>query len=505
MKRFSLTWGILSLLMCPLFALADGGSADGPDYTNGVFFINEDWYGHQNSTVNFLVPDDPAGEYWHYRVIQSENPGVELGCTNQYGVIWNGRLYLIAKQEKDPGADITGGRITVADAKTMKVLAQLEDIDPSGNQCDGRAFCGVDAHKGYVSTSNGVWILDLDTFTIVGQVRGTANPNAGGDNDKPNTDPTGSLYHGQCGSMILAAGKVFVVHQQYGLLLIDPSKDEVIQTLDMKIVDEAEERLNGTPSKKPAGIGSGLVMSKDGFLFHSVAQNVSGNGAVLPYIVKVNPETLERKLIRIEGEGMYAPKNSWYAWTPDPFCASKVKNTLYWCGGANRWFKNETVFRFDVDTETMTKILDFAAQDGDWSIYGCSLGIDPIKDELYCSLFHQFGDPTYTTRRYDADGNLIKDYPMISNYWFPSLPVFPGNQNNSNVENVESAELEVVCNGSDIYVSGCDADIVEAYAVSGLKVAESRVKNGRANLMIPGAGAYILRAGSKTKKIKIFY
>ncbi len=113
-----------------------GGAA--PDYTDGVFIVNEDWYGHQNSTVNFLRPDDPDGAYWEYRVIQSNNPGKELGCTNQYGAIHDGRFFLIAKQEKDPGATIAGGRVTVADASTLKIIAQLELIDPSCRQCDGR-------------------------------------------------------------------------------------------------------------------------------------------------------------------------------------------------------------------------------------------------------------------------------------------------------------------------------------------------------------------------------
>ena len=27
------------------------------DYTKGTFIVNEDWYGHQNSTVNFLSDD----------------------------------------------------------------------------------------------------------------------------------------------------------------------------------------------------------------------------------------------------------------------------------------------------------------------------------------------------------------------------------------------------------------------------------------------------------------
>ncbi|MCM1318309.1 MAG: DUF5074 domain-containing protein [Bacteroides sp.] len=395
------------------------------DYAKGVIFINEDWYGHQNSTVNYLLPDDPGGEYWHYRVIQSENPGVELGCTNQYGAIWDGRLYMIAKQDKDPGASVVGGRVTVADASTMKVIKQLQLIDPSGAQCDGRAFVGVTDKKGYVSSSNGMWILNLETLEIEGQVKGSANPNAGGDNDKPNSDPTSSLYFGQTGTMVLAEGRVFAVHQQYGLLVVDPEKDEVVETLTMDIVDDAIEADTGTRPRRTSGIGSSIVRSKDGYLWHSVAKNVQGTGAAVPYIVRVDPKTLDRKVIAVAGDDIFPPTNSWYAWTPDPFCASSVTNRLYWCGGQNSWFTNYRVFRYDIDTGKVEKIIDFNEQDGDWHVYGCSLGIHPETDELYASLFHKFVDPTYVTRRFDADGNMLKDYPMISNYWFPSLPVFP--------------------------------------------------------------------------------
>lgn len=150
---------IRRLLLTLSISLAAASAVAGDiDYSKGVFFINEDWYGHQNSTVNYLLPDAEDGVYWQYRVIQTENPGVELGCTNQYGAIWDGRFYMIAKQEKDPGASIVGGRISVADASTMKMIKQLELIDPSGHQCDGRAFCGVSSTKGYVSSSNGIWI-----------------------------------------------------------------------------------------------------------------------------------------------------------------------------------------------------------------------------------------------------------------------------------------------------------------------------------------------------------
>lgn len=135
------------IILLGLLILSFSAQAD-TYYTQGVFFVNEDWYGHQNSTVNYLLPDEPNGEYWTYRVIQRENTGMELGCTNQFGAIWKDRFYFIAKQDKDPGASVAGGRITVADAKTMKILYQTSLIDPSGQQCDGRGFLGIDEKQG---------------------------------------------------------------------------------------------------------------------------------------------------------------------------------------------------------------------------------------------------------------------------------------------------------------------------------------------------------------------
>lgn len=51
----------------------------------------------------------------------------------------------------------------------------------------------------------------------------------------------------------------------------------------------------------------------------------------------------------------------------------------------------------------------------------------PVSDRLYLSLFHYFQDPTYKLRVTDADGEKVKEVDMITNYWFPSLPVFPDN------------------------------------------------------------------------------
>lgn len=461
----------LIIISALLSAMAPAIAAQEADYTQGIIWVNEDWYGHQNSTVNYLLPDDPDGVFWKYRIIQAENPGMELGCTNQYGALWHDRLYLIAKQEKDPGATITGGRITVADAKTMKILHQQSLIDPSGAQCDGRGFLGVDEHKGYISTSNGVWIFDLDNYTVTGQVEGSANPNAGGDNDKPNTDPTGSLYHGQSGMMVSAAGKVFVAHQQYGLLVVDPAEDKVVKAISMDIVQEG------------AGIGS-IVKSKDGYLWLSIAKNLQGTGATLNYIVRLDPSTLTYEIIEIP-EDMFPPSNSWYAWTPDAFVASTVQNCLYWKGGPNRWFTGTKIYKFDCDTREQSLFIDLEEEGANWKLYGCAIGVHPVTDEIYMALYHEFGTPTYITRRYSPQGEKIRDYEMIMNYWFPSLPLFP-----------QSSELSGIEAISEVSVSSAGT----LYNLNGLIIKES-VDYGEWS-GVP-AGMYVWKSGDRSVKILI--
>ena len=454
-----------------LAVVAPATAADSVDYTDGIIWVNEDWYGHQNSTVNFLMPDDPDGIYWKYRIIQTENPGIELGCTNQYGAIWNGRLYLIAKQDKDPGATITGGRITVVDAKTMKLLHQQSLIDPSGAQCDGRGFLGIDEHKGYISTSNGVWIFDLDTYTVTGQVEGSANPNAGGGNDKPNTDPTGSLYHGQSGMMVSAAGRVFVAHQQYGLLIVNPNLDRVEQVISMDVVQEG------------AGIGS-IVKSKDGMLWLSIAKNIQGTGAFLNYIVRLDPSTLEYEIVPIPDD-MYPPSNSWYAWTPDAFVASTVQNCLYWKGGPNRWFTGTKIYKFDCDTREQTLFIDLEDEGANWKLYGCAIGVHPTTDDIYMALYHEFGTPTYITRRYSPLGEKIRDYNMIMNDWFPSLPLFPQTKDESSL--IESFSDDTNEPGT-------------VYNLRGIAI-QANVIFGEWDSLTPGI--YVWKSAAHTKKICI--
>lgn len=399
---------------------------DDPDYTQGVIFVNEDWYGHQNGTVNYL---SDTGE-WTYRIFQKSNPGKELGATPQFGTIYGDRMYIICKQERDPGASVTGSRFAVCDAKTFKCIKEFTTIatDSKGKSiADGRSFLGVDEHKGYIGTSNGIYPFDIDKMEIGEQIKGTGNPNGSG---------YGQLYYAQIGTMLRIGDRVFAVHQQEGLKIIDAKADTLIQTITAPQYED-----NG--KLKPRGFGA-IVQSKDGNLWISMAKDVSGSGATIPYIFKVNPYTLATDLISIPVEqGIEEIPNSWYAWTADPFCSSAQENKIYWCGNnGNSWFKNRRIFCYDIDNDSFSRIMDFESIPGKWIVYGAAFRIHPVTDELYCGMFHEFLDPAYEVMRISNKGDILQEYPMITNYWFPALPVFPDNYapeitkelNNMNVE-----------------------------------------------------------------------
>lgn len=449
------------------------------EYTDGVFFVNEDWYGHQNSTVNFLS----NGGEWTYRVFQKENVGKELGCTTQYGAIYGGKFFFVSKQDQDPGASIRGSRLAICDAKTMKVIKEFTTIavdDKGRSAADGRSFLGVNEHKGYIGTSNGVWVLDLDKMQIKGQIAGTGNPNASG---------YGQLYYAQVGTMVRTEDYVFAVHQQDGLKVIDPNEDVVIKTI------APPKFLDTKGAEKSRGFGS-IVQAKDGSLLISMASDTQGMGGTLSYFLKMNPYTFTVDTIQIpKSEGIEDIPNSWYAWTADGFCASTQENKIYWSGNnGNSWFKGRRIFSYDLDTKQFSKVFDFEAMPNDWILYGAGFRLHPVSDELYCSLFHAFQDPTYQSVRISSDGKLLQEYSMITNYWFPAMPVFP-DVYDPIVEDIK----DITCGNTEPFVLSLkglasDADNMEVSIVKSVlsntasNIYSAEVFNG--NLTItPQAGA----------------
>ena len=439
------------------------------DYTDGVFVVNEDWYGHNNGTINFLTDD---GE-WYYRVFQEENPGHELGSTTQFGTIYGNRIYIVSKQDKDPGDNKMGSRLAVCDASTMKVLAEFPLIatdDKGRSVADGRSFLPVDEHKGYIGTNNGIWLFDTDNLSIGRQIEGTANLN---------TDGYGSLYLGQVGSMVRANDMVFAVHQQHGIMVIDAVSDTICRVIEAPTDEE-----NGKEVKR--GFGS-IVMSKDGTLWASIAKDTSGNGSSVPYIYHIDPYTFDVERIEIPaGTGMIP--NSWYAWTADGFCASAQENKIYWKdlpeGGS--WFSSTKIYGYDIDGREFFEVTDLADGEGNWNFYGSAFRIHPVTDEIYAFLYHDFQDPTHMLVRMNTRGEVLNEYPMIENYWFPALPVFPDNADPV-VSDLFPTKISLD-NDNPVYAlhlahMATDADNMDAAIVKSVSVltADSPIKAGVRN------------------------
>lgn len=397
------------------------------DYTKGVYIVNEDWYGYRNSTVNFLSKD---GTFVYDHV---EN----LGVTACYGTFFGNRFYAISKQ--DGGY----GRISVCDANSTRVIKQIKDIDGK----DGRSFCGVDEHKAYVSTSKGIYTLNLDELTV-----GAAVKNADG----------GDANLGECGNMVRLGDYVYATEYGNSLRIIDCNTDRIAATITAKVYS--------------------ITMSKDGQLWVSTDKGIS----------RVNTETNKLETISLP-KGINVPANSNGAWCPDGLCASMQNNVIYWTS-ASGW-NPTTIFKYDIDNNEFAKVVDLTNDDNKWVMYSTSnLRVDPVTDNLYVSLFKSWGSQDYAVRIYDNNGTQLNEYELTQkNYWFPGMFVFPdvedpiaGKIEAVNVEENKEVKVDLakVCSDADNFQA---AIVKTVKSVADNNVATATVKDGK--LVVTGVKA----------------
>lgn len=396
------------------------------DYTKGAYMVNEDWTGHRNSTVNFLSKD---GTFVYDHV---EN----LGVTACYGTFFGNRFYAISKQ--DGGY----GRISVCDANSTRVIKQINSID--GNE--GRSFCGVDEHKAYVSTSRGIYTLNLDELTV-----GAAVKNADG----------GDAKLGECGNMVRLGDYVYATEYGNSLRIIDCNTDRIAATITAKVYS--------------------ITMSKDGQLWVSTDKGIS----------RVNTETNKLETISLP-KGINVPANSNGAWCPDGLCASMQNNVIYWTSVTWNILK---VFKYDIDNNEFAKVVDLTNDADKWKMYSASnLRVDPVTDNLYVSLFKDWGSQDYAVRIYDNKGTQLNEYELTQkNYWFPGMFVFPdvedpiaGKIEAVNVEENKDVvvDLAKVCSDADNFQA---AIVKTVKSVADNNVATATVKDGK--LVVTGVKA----------------
>ena len=410
------------------------------DYTQGVFMVNEDWFGHRNSTTNYLTRD---GKFVY-------NNTTEIGATACFGAAWGNRYYIIAKQAKDGGAKVEGGRITICDANTMHIIKQIKDIDGK----DGRSFCGVDEHKAYVSTSEGIYTLNLDELTV-----GTAVKNADG----------GDAKLKECGNMVRLGDYVYATEYGKSLRIIDCNTDRIVATISSAKVYS-------------------ITMSKDGQLWVSTDKGIS----------RVNTESRQLEEIALPS-GIGVPAKDIYAWKSDGLCASLQNNVIYWT--ASGW-NPTTIFKYDIDNNEFAKVVDLTSDANKWMMYSASnLRVDPVTDNLYVSLFKAYESQDYAVRIYDNKGTQLNEYELTQkNFWFPGMFVFPdvedpiaGKIDAVTVEENKEVKVDLakVCSDADNFQA---AIVKTVNSVADNNVATAIVKNGK--LVVTG-----VKAGNTTVEL----
>lgn len=406
------------------------------DYTQGLFLVNEDWYGWDNGTVNFLTSDGR----WVYRAFRRENPGETLGVTTQYGTIYGGRFFFVSKQASSTADASTGGRLVVADALTLKRVAAFDEIGG-----DGRSFVGVDEHTAYIGTSSGITRLDLESMSLGETIAGTSGE--------------GGLYAGQIGAMVRAGSYVFAAKQSVGVLVIDAATHTLHTTIDLPTI-------------------STLTLGRDGGVWAADATS----------LVRIDVATLETRSRLLPDDCRVS--STWGAWNAGSLCAAYRNNFLYF---ANE--KGNQIARYHIPTDELDADF-FTLPDQDKAyvqqFQGAGLRVDPRNDRLIVTatqsgyLSHYMNNWVHVVD--GLSGELLGTIELEPYYWFPALPVFPDNEApvialpdrlSIGREPVKISLLEAVT----------DADNLSASIVSAVEVEDSSVATARISgydLMVSG-------------------
>lgn len=355
------------------------------DFSNGTFILNEEWFGHTNGSINYLDADGMM----HYRVVGSRNDGIAFGATSCYGMVWGGKLYVMSKQPQDGGDPNTGGgRLVVADEKTMKILAKFDNIGGG----DGRACVGVNESKIYYGSTAGIFTFDVENLAVGSLIEGTAGKNA---------------YSGQVGDMVCTGNRVYAVQQSTGVLVIDTATDELIKKIDDTTVQ-------------------GIARSKDGNVW--VASK-----AKLTCIDPATDEIIETVDLP-SGQSITC---DWGSWRPTQFFASTTENRLFW--GFTSW-EIGTDIATVADNSYVASVKNLPGENNGMR-YGTSR-LDERTGEVIVMTTKSFGlDAVYNTYHWiDYKTGEVKNTIVPQDYfWFQAMPIFP----DANDPEISLADVEL--------------------------------------------------------------
>ncbi|SKA20804.1 PKD-like domain-containing protein [Chitinophaga eiseniae] len=322
-------------------------------YDNGFFIVNEGWFGHDKADVNFYRYGEDT---LHRNIFQRENPGKTLGNTAGYGTVFNNRIYLVSKDAP----------LVVADVHSMKEVGRTAPPPAMAN-----AFCPVNNSTGLLSTTDGVYPVDLGAFTIGAKIAG---------------------IDGQVGGMLKAGNYVFVMSQSAGIVVLNASNFSIVSTLVKADV--------------------GLARTPDGTIW-------AGEGQ---HLYAINPTSLAVNTIALP----FPLYGAWGAWNATMITASTVENAVF-IAKTNDWGINgKQIFKY-LPGNAASLQTPFITLPADRELYGAGFRYNPANNTLVATGV----EPGYGTHFekntlfiYNAStGAVVKSIPYTG-YFFPAIPVF---------------------------------------------------------------------------------
>ena len=344
-----------------------------PDLSEGIFFLNEGRYGSDYGSVNFLAP---GYEDMTYRLVSTANHGTSPGITSQYATIFGDRLYIISKQRSyaDPAA---GGIMTVAGADDMKITATVE------LPADGRAVCGVDAGKAYITTDSGIFVYDADAGKILDCIKGTEN--------------SSGKYSDQFGEPLRLGHHVYVPWQGHGIAIVDTETNELSEVLEL------------------AGVAS-LFVTSDGSLYAATLDSEAPFYAI---------DTEDWSLRAVDTDAAPLSDGFWLSWRNASLATSVSGNCIYYVADGN----SRSVSRYDFDRNIYDA--DFVSVPRDMELYGSCVTVDPATGYLVITAVGSGGGMNYSCNRIyfaDAETGEIDDsltFAPEDYFWFPAMMFYP--------------------------------------------------------------------------------
>lgn len=380
-------------------------------FTSGILFVNEDRYGPNQGSINYYNYDYDEMEYNVYALV---NPSTKLGVTTQQGQLYGGRLFLVSKQANgnEASGSTLGSRLAVLDASTLKQQASMLRFGQSADSVyDGRCYCAVGPDKGYIATSAGIFVLDVDAMTTTGPIAGTQSSARGDYN---------SLYYGQCGDMVRFGQYVYAVQQGVGLHVIDPTADTVVTTLPFPHIVT-------------------VFVTAGGNLF--VANNSReiydfGTGPYVANFTSIDPVTHEVLEVYEPGE-THGAVSSWGAWRARMLCVDPVSEKVYYYYDE---FQNH-ISCYDFSTREFTDhFIDLPeAAEVNWDgtrnhqgLYASAISFDPHTGDMVVQTLEAAPMYAYEIFNhnwvlfYDAATRTLKrQVRLMDAYWFPAMAVYP--------------------------------------------------------------------------------